>query len=223
MSNELLFFITIIASFAGVALAYRLFGKAGIFGWIGFASLLANIEVIKCVDLFGMSVTLGNVLYGSTFLATDILNEAYDGKTSRKAIRIGFFVLIMYSICSQLSLLFTPNSADFASPAMKQIYTFSPRICIASLTAYFVSNTLDTYMYEWMSKHTKKIWLKNNTCTLLCQALDTVLFTILGFWGIFEWNIVVELIITTYIIKVIVAICDTPFVYLACKWMKNKD
>ena len=222
MSNELLFFITILVSFSGVILAYRFFGKAGIFGWVGFATLLANIEVIKCVDMFGMSVTLGNVLYGSTFLATDILNEIYGGKTSRKAVRMGFYMLIVFIPLSQTSLLYTPNEADFANDAIQTIYHFSPRICAASLITYFISNTLNSYLYNWLGRFTHRIWIKNNCSTLICQALDTVLFTILGFLGIFEWNIILELILTTYAIKFIVAICDTPFIYIANHMAKSK-
>ena len=55
--NELLFFITIIVNFAGIILAYKFFGKKGLFAWIAFATISANIEVIKCVDIFGLSVT----------------------------------------------------------------------------------------------------------------------------------------------------------------------
>jgi len=215
MSNEILLFVTIFLSFLGVIFCYRLWGKIGMFGWIAFASVIANIEVIKCVDMFGLSVTLGNVIYGSTFLATDILNETEGGKTSRKAVRLGFFALVMFVMLSQLSLLFIPNESDFASPAMHTLFELSPRICASSLLAYFISNTLDTYLYDWIGRYTTRLWLKNNGGTMISQAIDTILFTFLAFYGVFELSVVWELVITTYAIKFIIAICDTPFLYWA--------
>lgn len=65
--NETLFFIAILLNFTGVIIAYRLFNKTGIYAWIALATVIANIEVIKCVDIFGLPLTLGNVTYGSIF------------------------------------------------------------------------------------------------------------------------------------------------------------
>lgn len=56
--NEILFFITLIVNFIGIILAFKFFGKKGLFAWIAFATVSANIEVIKCVDIFGLSLTL---------------------------------------------------------------------------------------------------------------------------------------------------------------------
>ena len=61
------------------------------YAWIALATVIANIEVVKCVDIFGMPLTLGNITYGSIFLATDILSEKYGIKSAKKGIFIGFF------------------------------------------------------------------------------------------------------------------------------------
>ncbi len=49
------------------------------------------------------------------------------------------------------------------------------------------------------------------------QAVDTLVFTFIAFWGIYENGIFVSILLTTYLFKAIVAFCDTPFVYLARK------
>lgn len=220
MCNELLFFISVALSFSLILVAYRYFGKLGVFAWISFASVVANIEVVKCIDLFGLSVTLGNVVYASNFLATDILSEMYGGKESRKAVRISFFTLICATLLMQCSLLFTPNSEDFASGAMKTIFSLAPRICIVSLASFIISNTLDTYLYDWIGKFTKKVWVKNNLATMTTQLLDSFLFTYGAFYGVFPNEEVFELVLTTYAIKWIIAVLDTPFLY-AAKWIYN--
>ncbi|MBQ7222482.1 MAG: queuosine precursor transporter [Bacteroidales bacterium] len=217
MSNELLFFITAAVSFLLVILSFRLYGKAGLFVWLGFATVVANIEVIKCVDIFSLPVTLGNVLYGSTFLCTDIMSELFGGKESRRGVRMGFFALICFTILMQIALRFIPNENDFASPAMHELFSLSPRICIASLGAYLISNTLDTYTFDWIGKHTKILWIKNNGSTMTSQLVDSILFTFGAFYGLFEIRELWLLVLTTYLIKIFIAMIDTPFVY----WARN--
>ena len=66
--NELYFFISIVVYFSLMLLSYKLFGKVGLYCWISFAMVLANIEALKLVTMFGMPVTLGNALYGTSYL-----------------------------------------------------------------------------------------------------------------------------------------------------------
>ena len=221
MTNELLFFLTTIVNFTMVLAFYRFFGKKGMFAWMAIATVIANIEVIKCCDMFGMAVALGNVVYGSTFLSTDILNEMHRGKVARKAVHLGFFSLVAYTIMIQATLMFIPNEQDFASDAMKTIFEFAPRICITSIGCYLVSNILNTYLYQFFKKHFKPMWVRNNCATIIAQFVDTVAFTFIAFAGIFDFKTMIEIIITAYIMKVIVAALDTPFLYIA-KWMSNK-
>lgn len=216
--NELLFVVTLVVNFAGILLAYKFFGKAGLFVWIGFATVVANIEVAKCIDLFGLSLTLGNVTYGTIFLATDILSEKFGGKVARKGVLVGFFTMISFTLMTQLSLLFVPNAQDFVSESMKNIFSIMPRICVASMATYLISNMLDTYTFEFIKKKfPKHLWFRNNGSTLTSQLVDSFLFTFLAFAGIFGLMEMVELSLTTYAVKVIIAICDTPLLYVARK------
>lgn len=220
MSNELLFFITLFCSFVGVVLFYRLFGKVGMYCWMVFATVVANIEASKCVDMFGLSVTLGNVLFSSNFLCTDILHEKHGGKTARGAVWISFAALLVFVGLEQLTILFKPNEYDFVDSSMKVIFGFLPRMCAASAFTFLCSNMLDTYLYGWWSKRTTRVWVRNNGSTLVSQAVDSVVFSILAFAGVMPWIAVWEMALTTYAIKVLVALLDTPFIYVA-KRMKS--
>lgn len=194
--------------------------KQGLYVWIGIATIIANIEVTKCIDIFGMSLTLGNVIYGTIFLATDILSEIYGDKDSRKGVYIGFLSMITFTLLTQINLLYIPNKEDFVSSSMQIIFQLTPRICIGSLIAYIISNILDTYIYKFIKiklPSDKWLWLRNNGSTMISQIIDSIIFTIISFIGIFDIKIIIELIITTYILKVIIAVCDTPFIYLSKK------
>lgn len=219
--NELLFFGTAVFCLGMTLLAFRLWGKRGLYVWIALATIIANIEVVKCVDMFGMAVTLGNVMYGSLFLCTDIMSELYGGKEARKLVAVGFFTLLMFTAITQIGLLYVPNAQDWASGYMKDLFGVVPRICLASVVAYIVSNTLDTYLYDWIGKRTTRKWIRNNGSTLTSQIIDSVLFSVMAFAGVFDWATIFELIFTTYAIKVMFALLDTPFLYLACRIYKK--
>lgn len=213
--NEVLFFITLILNFSGILVAYKFFGKTGLYCWMVFATVLANIEVVKCVDIFSMSLTLGNVIYGTTFLVTDILGANYGIKAARKAVYLGFSAMVLFTIFTQVNLMYIPNAADFASPAMQTLFSITPRICAGSMLAYVTANMLDTYLFHALSRF--PLWVRNNGSTMCSQFIDTWIFTSVAFWGVFDFNMLVELFITTYILKLLIAACDTPFVYLAAK------
>ena len=216
--NETLFFIAIIVNFLGVTLAYKLFSKTGIYACIALATVIANIEVVKCVDIFGLPLTLGNVTYGSIFLATDILNEKYGREKAQKGVFLGFFSLLVLTLFTQIDLLYIPSSNDFAQGAMQTIFALTPRICLGSMLAYLVSNTMDVFLYKKIRDilpSDKFLWVRNNAATMTSQLVDTILFTFIAFFGVFPLSIVLKLCFTTYVLKLIIAVCDTPFLYLA--------
>lgn len=217
--NEVLFFVEIIVIF-GLILAFkRLFGKVGLFIWIALASVIANIEVVKSVDLFGMSATLGNVLFASNFLATDILSECYEKKDAKKGVYIGLFSVIAYLICTQFLLAFQPNNIDVAHGAMETLFSLAPRICVASLAMFFIANLTDVYLFDKLAKkfNGKKLWLRNNISTIICNCAENVGFAFLAFYGVYPVNDLIMMAIVGSIIEIIIAFCDTPFLYAAKK------
>ncbi|MBN2880807.1 queuosine precursor transporter [Candidatus Woesearchaeota archaeon] len=224
MINELMWLVLLLTCFGGVILSYKFFGKIGLFAWVAIAVILANIQVMKTVALFGFVTALGNILYGSLFLVNDILSEKYGEKCARKAVWVGFFVLIITTIVMQICLLFVPHESDMLSPSLQQIFGILPRITFASLTAYLISSNINVWIFSRIKKITKgkKLWLRNNVSTLLSQFVDNVIFTLLAFVGVFDWSIIISIFVTSYVLKFIVSILDTPFLYLAKK-IKIKD
>lgn len=221
MSNELIFIITVIIYLGSVLLLYKLFGKNGLFAFAIFGTILGNIAVCKCVDLFGLSTTAGNVLYASTFLVTDILSEKYGKKDAQKAVKYSFTIMLLWLLGTQLILQFTPNANDYINDSLKVVFGLVPRITIASLIGFICSQNIDVFLYHFIWKKTgdnkSKLWLRNNGSTLISQAIDTVIFTFLAFWGTYPTNVFFSILITTYLFKALVAVIDTPFIYIARK------
>ncbi|MEE1305043.1 MAG: queuosine precursor transporter [Agathobacter sp.] len=219
--NELIFVATVLIYLGSVLLLYKLFGKSGLFAFAVFGTLLGNIAVCKCVDLFGVSTTAGNVLYASTFLVTDILSEKYGKKAAGKAVMMSFSVMLLWLVGTQLILQFTPNGNDYINPSLMVVFGLVPRITIASLLGFVCSQNIDVFLYHLIWKKTgdseKMLWLRNNGSTLISQAIDTVIFTTLAFWGTYPTNVFISILLTTYLFKAVVAVLDTPFIYIARK------
>lgn len=221
MMNNVLFLVSVLFYLAAVLAMYKFFGKTGLYVFTAFGTILANIQVCKCVDLFGLSTTAGNVLYAATFLITDILSEKYGKKSAQKAVWIGLSVTILWIIGTQGTLHLTPNESDWISPALNSVFGLVPRVAISSIIGYVVSQTIDVTLYHFIWKKSgnssKYLWLRNNGSTLVSQLADTVVFTTLAFWGAYPFDVFVSILVTTYLFKVIVALLDTPFAYLARK------
>jgi uncharacterized integral membrane protein (TIGR00697 family) len=224
MSNELLWLIMLVMNFGIILLVYRFFGKIGLFCWIPVACILANIQVLKLVEVFGITATLGNIIYASSFLVTDILSENYGEKSARKSIYIGFVALFAMTVLMNLALLFTPATGDFAQDSLVSIFALMPRITFASFAAYLVSQFHDVWAYSFWKRFkpdVKFIWLRNNLSTLVSQFIDTLIFTFIAFWGSLSKELFLEVLITTYVFKLIVALADTPLVYIANRWYRE--
>ncbi|MEM0203029.1 MAG: queuosine precursor transporter [Archaeoglobaceae archaeon] len=223
MLNEILGFFLLLVCFSGITLAHKFFGKAGLFAWVAIAVVIANIQVTKIIEVFGLVTAMGNVVYGSTFLATDILTERYGVREARKAVLLGFFVMVFATIIMQLTILFEPHESDTISPAMAQVFQFMPSAMVASLTAYIISQFHDVWAFEMWKKRTQGrfLWLRNNASTMVSQFIDNVTFTLL-FFVVFNpeflvalgWKGIFEIFITSYAMKFVVALLDTPFMYL---------
>jgi hypothetical protein len=222
--NELWWIVLLLVNFIAIILSYRMWGMMGLFVWVPITVITANIQVTKTIELFGLTATLGNIVYAASFLVTDILNENYGVKAARKAVGIGFFSLILFTLMMNLALLFQPAADDFAHRSLEVIFSFLPRIAGASLLAYGTSQLHDVWAYHlWRKRMPEKkfIWVRNNLSTMVSQLIDSVVFTLVAFAGIFAWPVLLEIFITTYLLKWIVAAADTPFVYLA-RWMKER-
>lgn len=221
LSNEILWCIMLLINFIMILSAYRLFGKIGLFAWTAIAVILANIQVLKAVDLFGFSATLGNIVYATSFLVTDILSENYGRREAKTAVYLGFLALFAMTVLMQLALLFIPSADDFAQDSLQVIFGIMPRVALGSLAAYGLSQLHDVWAYHfWKSRRPEKrfIWLRNNLSTVVSQCIDTAVFTTIAFAGVFTGRMFWEILATTYLFKVIVAALDTPFLYIARAW-----
>lgn len=222
--NELIWLCYIVVNYGFILYAYKKWGKIGLMLFIPLSIVIANIQVNKFINLFGINATMGNIAYGGIFLVADILSENYGKKYAKHIVGMGFLTMIFTTIIMNICLKITPTPIDTLQPHLEVLFTPLLRLTFASLVAYVFSSFLDVYLYQVIRKifpSFSSIWLRNNLSTIVSQLVDSVTFTVIAFIGVVSTPVLFEFIISTYVLKFIVALCDTPFVYIAAYWKKN--
>ncbi len=229
LSNEALILGSLVLVYSLLMVVFAIFRQKGLHLWTVLATITANIEVLILVNAFGMEMTLGNVLFASTFLVTDIASELYGKKEAQSTVYLGITASLAFMLISQTWLLYTPNENDFAFPAIQTIFSNTPRLIFASLSVYVVVQLLDVQLYHfwWNLTSTKTgnsrgfLWLRNNGSTLISQFFNAVLFNFLAFWGTYDIPTLWSISMATYVIYIATSLADTPFVYLA-RWINER-
>ena len=229
--NELLLILSLPLIYGTVLAAYKFFGKIGLLAWTVFATLTANLEVLLLVDAFGIEQTLGNVLFASTFLVTDILSEKYGKEDAQTAVNLGIATSVGLIVLSNLWLLYTPAANDWAMPSFQAIFSNTPRVIFASLLVFAIVQRFDVWMYhKWWAftdkkfgNHSRYLWLRNNGSTMLSQLINAVLYTFGAFGGLYDLPTLISICISSYIIFFITALADTPFIYWARAMQPKKN
>lgn len=216
--NIVLGIISIIATFSIVVCMEKMFKKEGLYVWISIATITANILVCKSIDILGLTASLGNVMFASIFLATDILSEKYDVKDSRKAVMLAIASQIIFILATTLAVSYIPSETDLSNESMKTLFSINARVSISSIVMFGASNMLDIYLFEKLKKKfPKQLWLRNNVSTIISNCLENYFFVFFAFVGIYDYSTILSIATTTSILEIIIAICDTPFMYIAKK------
>lgn len=217
--NEILFLLEAIAMFSALLVFKKAFGKGGLFAWIAIATVLANVQVTKTIELFGITSAVSNVLFATVFLATDILRECYSKEDAKRGAYIGSVSIVAFMLIAQITKAYIPADIDIAHGAMTVIFDMSLRVCIASLLMYVASTLLNVTLYDWLHKlcNGKKLWLRNNVSTILCNGVDNFGFAFLAFAGVYPTEDILMIAASGCVVETIVALLDTPFVYMGKK------
>jgi uncharacterized integral membrane protein (TIGR00697 family) len=226
-NQEALWFTTLFLDLSLTLTMYRLFGRLGLTAAIVLAILLANLQGPKLTIIFGMETSLGVIFYSSIFFATDVLSEKHGRAAAQQAVLTGFGASVAIVLMMSISLLYLPSTepdtAEFSAnvhAAFVTILDFTPRFVFGSLLAYLISQSFDVWMFHKIRQWTagRYLWLRNNGSTMTSQALDTVLYSLVVWWGTVSLTPAIPLALAKYVFKLVIAIFDTPFIYWARSW-----
>ncbi|MGB3943979.1 MAG: queuosine precursor transporter [Methanothrix sp.] len=208
-----------LAIVTGCAALGARFGLEIVVGVFASLTVLANLLAVKTIA-FGPFIAPAAVLvYASTFLLTDILSELFGEEKARLAVWAGFLanVVMLVSVLIALRWSASPLMDSQLASSFDAVFGFAPRIVVASMIAYLVSQHHDVWAYGFWRKKTggRHIWLRNNASTIASQGIDSLIFITLAFYGLVPNSVLIQMIAGQYVIKILIAALDTPFIYLA--------
>lgn len=212
--NEVLFVGHIFVVIAAILIALRL-GKEALIAVFCLLIISANLFVIKQIEFLGFTITCTEAMTIGCILSLNLIQEYWGKQEAKKAIYCSLFLLSFFAVLGQFHLLYVPSSHDLHHDAFAQILQHSPRILLASLAVTFFTQRFDMAFYGFLKRKWSRqnLVFRNLSSLALSQLLDTVLFSFLALKGIV--HSIVPIMIVSYLIKMVVATCMSPFTLVA--------
>ncbi|HEU5340167.1 queuosine precursor transporter [Edaphobacter sp.] len=187
--------------------------------------LVSNLVAQKICMIGPFAISGAILLFPITYIFGDIFTEVYGFAASRRAIWLGFFgTALLYAMAAAVIAL--PAAPGWRNQqAFTAVFGFIPRILAASLVAYWFGEFANSYTMARLKLLTngRKLWTRTIGSTIVGQAVDTVLVIVLTFAGTAPLRTILNLIASTYLLKVAYEVLATPLTYLVIHWLKSAE
>jgi uncharacterized integral membrane protein (TIGR00697 family) len=223
MTNLLIIGAIFIVLLAGSIVSFRLGLK-----WIYVYAAATTGAIVAMnflqVNVFGQLLFVSEVFFAANFLITDIVEEHYGKRAARKIIPIVIISWVFIWLLVYLASFLTPAETDTFHQIISTLaQTYTPFTIAMIVVIYSILQYVDTGLYAWIKKKTngKYLWLRNNGATILTQTLDVFLsycIMIKILFPVLTWPEIGSAMFTAAVFKYVMALVDTPFVYLSYKF-----
>lgn len=221
MNNELLFLVQVIITCLST-IGFGIIGKEALTAFVGLLFVMANIFVIKQIDLLSWKdVTSADIFIIGISFSLNILQEFWGKNYAQRTVVISFALSLFYLLLGKCIVAYQPTLIDQAHVHIAFIFENTSRIVIASFIAYLITQFIDIHLYAYLKEKTQGKYFTARNYISLCisQFIDTILFSFLGLWGIV--GNITNIIMLSYSIKLIAILFMTPFLFIAKKFIQK--
>ena len=201
-------FIGQIMVVSAVSILCRALGSQALVSWLCIQSILANLLVLKMVNLFGLDVTVSDAFTIGSLYCLNLLREDYNQEMAKKAVACSFVLLLMVGLLLSIHLAFEANASDQMSHAYQSLFSAIIPIITISSCLFFVTQVLDYIFFNVMksSLQSHHLAMRMFISIAITQVIDTALFTywalgswVAQFWHVFLWSYCIKVLITLII------------------------
>jgi uncharacterized integral membrane protein (TIGR00697 family) len=219
--NEIFFLIQTLIVVCFAIFSARV-GQHALTMLISINAVLANLFVVKQMELFGLTVTCSDVFAVGSIVALNLLQERFGKEAAKKTVQISFLCLLFFVFVSQIHLLYSPSLQDTAHGAFVQILKLTPRIVFASFAVFYLVQKFDVFFFGYLKAlfNGKHLGVRMGLSLFTSQFLDTILFSFLGLYGIV--TSIFDVILMSFAIKCIVIACSAPMATFAKRFFKKE-
>ncbi|MCS6836193.1 MAG: queuosine precursor transporter [Anaerolineae bacterium] len=187
--------------------------------------LVSNITATKIIALGPLVFDGGTLLFPLAYIFGDVLTEVYGYRASRRVIWTGFFWVLMSALIFQVVVLAPPAKDYPLQESFAAILGQTPRILVASLLGYWLGEFSNSYTLARLKVITEGrwLWLRTISSTLVGQGLDSAVFVLVAFVGLYDGELLLTMIASNYVFKVAVEVAFTPVTYAVVGWLKRSE
>jgi uncharacterized integral membrane protein (TIGR00697 family) len=187
--------------------------------------IISNIAATKVTQIGPLISDGGTLLFPLAYIFGDVLTEVYGYKASRRVIYTAFLWMLIAAGMFQLVAIAPPAPDYELQESFMAILGQTPRIVLASLIAYFAGEFMNSYVLAKMKVlfAGRMIWLRTIGSTVLGQALDTGLFILVAFSGVFSFETLNAMFWSMYLLKIAIEILLTPITIRVILWLKKQE
>ncbi len=177
----------------------------------------------KLISVFGIVFAVGAIPFSLTFPITDAMCEVWGKARTKRVVFSGLLSWIILLFIIYFAIYSPPASFWTLQEGYAQVFGTSARIILGGLVGYVISQYYDIWAFMWLKKKTegKYLWLRNNLSTASSQFIMTVIIVVIGFYGTIPQGALLSTIFGWWIVKIGIAVADTPAVYLLVNWIKE--
>lgn len=187
--------------------------------------LVSNILASKIINIFGISMTGGVLVFPITYIIGDVLTEIYGYKKSKKIIIYGFICNLIMVILFYIAMKLPYPEYYLNQDAFVAVLSSTPRLLLASFIGYLVGGLTNSYIMDYIKNNSKikYLWFRTITSTIIGEFLDTSIFLIIGFIGTMKTIDLLFMIVCQSAAKTLYEIVLTPLTYKTIAYIKKKE
>lgn len=187
--------------------------------------LVSNLVGAKICAIGPFRIAGAQLLFPVTYIFGDVFTEVYGYSASRRAIWIGFFASALLSLMGLLAVALPPAPNWHDQAVFAKVFGFVPRMVAASLAAFWAGEFTNSFVLAKMKLWTggRALWSRTIGSTVAGQAVDSTIVMALAFGGTLPFSLIVNLIISSYLAKVLYEAAATPLTYLVVNFLKRRE
>ena len=188
--------------------------------------LVSNVMAVKIISIFGfIYFDAGTITFPFAYMLGDVLTEIWGYRTAKKVIWITFLCNILLVCCTQIGVwLPSPDYLSETTNAYNHIFTYVPRIVLASLTGFLLGELSNAWLMEKIKIKMKGryLWVRTISSSIVGYLFDTLPFVLIAFAGVVSMHDLLMMILFQYFAKLLIeAFFGTPMAYVAIHWIKR--
>ena len=189
--------------------------------------VVSNLMAVKVISFFGLFYfDAGTITFPLAYMLGDVLTEMWGYRTARRTIILAFLCNIFVVVCTQIGVwLPSPDYLDPTAEAYNTVFSYVPRIVIASLTGFLLGELSNAWLMDKIKSKTKgrRLWVRTIGSSIIGYVFDTVPFVLIAFLGVLTTRDLILMMVSQYVMKLAIeALFGTPLAYAAVAYLRKR-